>query len=352
MLPFNPEFSLESEQVGAGRTLQAYEGEVSQEVEWAGQRGLRRAVAREDVARADALVRDAERVTLQAAAEAFYRAAAAQRQLDVATEVMELNLRLMDAAQRMREAGEVSRLEENLARVESGRAQARVMELRREAESAFLELRRILALPDDAALAVRVGASPPEPEGLDADSLTRVALERRPDLAGVAAEVEMNRSLLRLVNREALPNLRLSIPFDRLEGPGSEKIGVGVGLSIPLWNRNQGEADAVRAEVDRARRNREALEWRIRVEVLDALQRYRSATQEERMARRTVLEPVEESHPMLEEAYRAGKMDLPTVLLTRNALLDAELDYWNSWMERRLEWTRLQATVSAGLSQR
>ncbi|MFQ5536879.1 MAG: TolC family protein [Gemmatimonadota bacterium] len=350
VLPFNPEFVIESEQVGNGRTLQAYEGEFSQEIEWAGQRGLRKQAARLDLARANATVRNAERLTTQAAAAAFYRAAAAQRRVRVAEEILDLNRNLLAAVSEMLVSGAVSELEANLARVESGRAQSRVLTERRDAASAFLELKRILALPET--LTVRVTDSfpqAPDPAEFSLDTLAAQALARRPDMESAARGVEVSRSLLSLTRREALPNLRLSVPFDRLEGPGSEQVGIGVGISIPLWNRNQGTADELRAEVERTRYELEAVERAIRSEVSDALQRYASASAEERMASRVILGPARQSQEMLQAAYRAGKIDLPGLLLIRNELLDAELDYWESWLERRLELVRLQAVIAAPL---
>ncbi|GMR12178.1 MAG: TolC family protein [Gemmatimonadota bacterium] len=347
---FNPEVTLESEQVGSGRTLRAYEGEVSQEVEWAGQWGLRKRVAEHGLASTDGTVRDAERLTRAAVAAVFYETLGAQNRVALAEEIRTLNERLAVAVSDLLEAGSISLLEANLARIESGRAQTRVLEERRDAKTALLELRQALALPDAQPLRLSPDVPiPPEPSGLNLDSLVRVAIVRRPDLGSAASRIEAGQSLVSLARRGRIPNLRLTVPFDRLEGPGSEQIGIGVGVSIPLWNRNQGTIAELQADLARARSERDAVESTVRTEVVDAYQRYVSAKEEEQIAAVSVLQPARFNQGLLDEAFRSGKIDLATLLLVRNALLDAELDYWESWLELRLELVRLAAVTAEPL---
>jgi outer membrane protein, heavy metal efflux system len=347
---FNPQVSFRSEQVGAGRTFEAYEAELSQELEWAGQRGLRKRSAEYELEGTGARVRDAERRTRALAARAFYRALGARSRVELAEDILGLNERLVVAVSDLLEAGSISVMEANLARIESGRARTRVLEERRDANTALLELRRTLGLPDTQPVRLSPDVpTPPEASRLDPDSLVRVAMARRPDLDVVASRIEAGRSLVSLARRQRIPNVLLSVPFDRLEGPGSEKLGIGVGVSIPLWNRNQGTVAQLEADVARSRSEMDAVRVAVRTEVFDAYQRYVSAGEEEAISRTSVLEPARLNQSLLDEAFRSGKIDLTTLLLVRNELLDAELDYWDSWLEQRLELVRLTAVTAEPL---
>jgi outer membrane protein, heavy metal efflux system len=345
--PFNPEILIESEQVGKGRATEAYEGEVSQEIEWAGQRGLRKRAAEYDLASADFTVRDAERLTRASTAAAFYSVLAAESRVALAEDIRSLNEQLVSAVSDLLDAGSISLLEANLARIESGRARTRVLEERRDTRTALLELRRVLGLDDTRPLRLSPDVPvAPDPADLDPDSLVRSALTRRPDVGAATSDIEARRSFVRLARRERLPNLRLSLPFNRLDGPGSEQVGLGFGLSIPLWNRSQGTVEELGAVVARAEAGRDAVELAVRTEVVDAYQRYVSAREEERIAATSVLQPAQFNQPLLDEAFRSGKIGLSTLLLIRNQLLDAELDYWESWLELRLELVRLTAVTA------
>lgn len=366
--PHNPvvEFEAETLDPAAGaNTFSRYEAVIAQELEWAGQWGLRQDAAAYGVDEASALISDAERLTLAEAREAFYGAVAAQRRAEVAADIAELTRRLGEATRTELEEGEVSVLDANLAEIESGRGRARLLSAERQRESAFLELKRVIGMTPATPIQVDVrlaepgppganagdAGSMPDPAALSEDSLVDVAFERRPDLRGADAAVAQARELERLSRREAIPNLHLLAPIRR-RGAGAETdIGIGVGLSVPVWNRNQGTTDAREAALLRSRHRQEAVNLRVRTEVRNAVQAYRRASEEREALESSVLGPADTNLDLLEESYRAGKIDLTTLLLLQNQLLDARLEYWDAWLAQRRAHARLRAAVGDTSSQ-
>lgn len=346
--PFNPELEVEGgNAITAGR-VGAYDAAVQQEVQWAGQRGLEIDAARHGLARAGHAVDDAARHTLAEVTVAYHAVRAAERRLEVMSEINALNQRLLDAVRSQLREGEVSAMEANLAEIEAGRARARVLTARREAVSARVELNRLIGLEPAAVLVLEGdGASLPATDTLDPSRLLATALEQRPDLAASTAGVDQAASLSRLAGRAAIPNLRIGLLAER-EAAGSEpRFGIGVGVGLPVWNRNQGVRDQRRAEVRQAELSRSAVVLRVRAEVADAYRSYVFATEEEAAFSEQVRGPARENQSMLETAYQAGKLGLPELLLLRNQLLDAELGYWDAWLARRAAFTRLQAATGA-----
>lgn len=362
---------------------------LTQEVEIGGQRGLRVGAAGSGVARAVANVANTGRLTLADAGTAFYRALAAQRRLDVARTVLALNERLVGAVRTQLREGEVSALDANLAEVELGRARGRVLAARRAAGSATLDLTRQLGLapstavrlvddeeptvaPVAAALAapgdvtairqpgatltatpVRAVAPLPPldtlPPPLDADSLVALALARRPDLGASDAAIREAESLRALARRQAVPNLLLGVAVEQSRGYGSgnaaTRVGPAVGLGLPLFNRNQGVVAQRAAEIEQARFQRQAVALAVRTDVTDAVRAYQIATTEVAVFATTVLEPARRNSALLETAFRAGKISLPSLLLLRNQLLDAELGYWDAWLAQHEARVRLDAAT-------
>lgn len=361
---FNPELAFEAPGASTGVGMGEYEASLTQEIAWAGQRGLRIRAARFGLNRAESAVRNAARQTLAAVSDAYYTALAAQRRLAVTQELAGLNQRLLEATRIQLREGEISVLEANLAKIEVGRARARVLAAEREATSARLELQRLTGIGPDQG--VRMDATVPDVpplSTLDADSLVALALARRPDLAARTRGVEQSRALTSLARREAIPNLRIGVLVEReaiaaspgIGGPadpiafGSPRIGVAVSLPVPLWNRNQGLVAERQALTEQATLAREATELEIRTQVTDALRAYRTATEEARIFAEAVLEPAHQNQMLLETAYRAGKIDLATLLLLRNQLLDAEFGYWDAWLaERRALVSLRAATMTLG----
>ena len=368
---FNPDLSVVGPR-GAGTSAELT---LMQEIEWAGQRGLRIGAARSGVAGASATVRDAGRLTLADASVAFFRALAAQRRLAVIEDVRALNDRLLAAVRVQLAEGEISMLEGNLAEIELGRARGRVLTGRRESTAASLELARVLGLGPGVVIRLvadtsAAGGVPPgqhAPPGvvpaaptvrpdslhtaastlLSEDSLTTLALARRPDLTALAAAVDEFQTLTSLARREAIPNLRIGAAAEREPGSNSPGVGLALGLSLPILNRNRGVIAQQQALTEQARLEQRATELRIRTEVVAAVRAYRTATEEAAIFEDMVLGPARQNTALLETAYRAGKIALPTLLLLRNQLLDAELGYWDAWLAQREAVVQLDAATGA-----
>lgn len=338
---------------------------LTQEIEIAGQRGARQAAARAGVERAVAGVSDAARRTLGDVDRTFYRLIAANQRTALADEVFGLNQHLVDITRRQLTAGEISALDFNLAVVESGRSRSRALAARRERDAVANELRRLLALPRatsvvpvvDSTLDLVTGSLRPGNESssvnsfpalasgttstpdtikpLNVDSLVSVAMSRRPDLAQRSAAVRQALAEATVARREAFPNLALRASSERLEGSNSRVLRPGIGLTLPLFNRNQGEVEARRAAARQAELERLALIATVRSEIAGAAAAYDAASAEAEVLETTVLTPARANRRLLEIAYREGKVGLPVLLLIRNQVIDAELEYWDAWLAAR-----------------
>ncbi len=348
LLP-NPQLAFETPRAAGVGVTSAYEASIAQEIEWAGQRGLRARAAQAGVQRADFSGHDAARRVVGDATRGFYGAVAAQQRLAVAQVVLTLNDTLLRAVRIQAREGEISRVAASLAEIEYGRARARVLAAQREVTTAEIALKQTLALPPTQVIRLdttRLGALPPGAR-LALDSLVQVALAQRPDLAADAQRQQQVSTLQRLARREAIPNLWIGPRLEREPETGTTRLGLVVGLPLPLWNRNQGLRDQRRAEADQALLERRRTELRVRTEVAEAHQAFVAASEEADVYETQVLRPARQSQRALEVAFRAGKIDLPSLLLTRNQLLDAELGYWDAWLAQREAWVRLQAATAS-----
>lgn len=364
ILRFNPSADVLG---GVGSNLT--EPSISQEVEVFGQRGVRRAAgrARVDVARADVI--NVQRLTVGAVDRTFYRLVSATRRTELADEVLALNQRLADVAGRQLAAGEISRLDYNLAVVELGRSRALAMGARRERVQEDIELRRLLGSPADVPLqpvvdstqhpapADSAGIIPPDvvsvlgrAGALDVDSLTALALRQRPDLSAAASALRLANADVAVSRREALPNLVARVASEARSDGAGRVTRPGVGITLPFFNRNQGETDARRAAVAQATLQRGALTTRVRAEIAAAVMSYRAAAAQVEVLETTVLAPARQNRQLLETAYREGKVGLPVLLLIRNQVIGAELDYWTAWLAEREAAAALAEATGANIA--
>lgn len=347
------------------------EAGISQEIEVFGQQRSRAAAGRAGLGRATAGVADATRLTLGDVDRAFYQLYSANRRSSLADEVFVLTQRVADVARRQLSAGEISRLDYNLASVELGRTQARALSARREREQATLELRRLLGIPESTPLdpvldstdhlppADSAATAPGAPAQtaavhaaerttsiqLDLDSLTAIALARRPDLAERAAAVREAEALATTAGREGLPNIVVRGITEPRENGSGRVFRPGVGLTLPLFNRNRGRVQAFRATAEQASLDRQDRALIIRTQVASAIAAYQAASTEVQVLESTVLSPARQNRRLVEVAYREGKVGLPELLLIRNQAIDAELEYWTAWLaERQAIYSLAEAT--------
>lgn len=344
---FNPQASLELPGVATGGGSE-YEASLTQEVEWAGQRGARVRAAGFGVQRADLTVRNAARITVGDVSNSYFDTYAARQRLQLAEELLNLNEQLLRAVRIQLREGEVSALEANLAEVELGRARARVLAARRELTSAELQLKRLIGFSPDQPIRLpgAVPAAAPAP-ATGRDSLVALALGRRPDLIARRTAVMESQALSDLARREGRPNVSVGV-LARREGDGGDpSVGLGVSVPFPVLNRNQGRLAEQQARTSQAELQARAVELAVRTEVTDALRTYQTATEEETVYAASVLQPTRENRALLEIAYREGKIDLATLLLVRNQLLDAELGYWDTWLAQRRAQVFLEVATGA-----
>ncbi|MHB8837826.1 MAG: TolC family protein [Gemmatimonadaceae bacterium] len=327
---------------------------LTQEVEVFGQRSRRVSAARAGLTRSRAEIANTARLTVGEIDRGFYRLVSASQRAILADEVLALNQRLASVAERQLAAGEISRLDYNLALVELGRSRSRALATRREREQVELDLQRLLGLrthahivpdfgsmrdegmPDSAGDALRGShAHAARAAQLDADSLVAVAIALRPDLVAHAAAIEQAQAEAGLVRRDALPNVLLRGVLET-NSTGGRSVRPGFGLTLPLFNRNRGLSDARTAEAQQSALARASLLIRLRTEIAAEVAAYRSAAQEVEILETTVLTPARQNRQLLETAYREGKVGLPVLLLIRNQVIDAELEYWASWLAERV----------------
>lgn len=345
--PINPEVGFVAPGVSQGAASR-YEVSLTQEIEWAGQRGVRSSAADLGVTRATAVARDAARQTAGAAGIAFYRTAAAQARLRLAEQALSLAERLIAAVRIQLREGEISALEANLAEMESGRARARVLTARRELIGAELDLKELMGVSPERPVRVDADSTPtPRATSIAMDSLIREALARRPDVMAAAAAARQAERLIALAHREAVPNVRVGMVAERNEPGEAQRLGLALGIGLPLLNRNRGLVERRRAETLQLTLQSRATELAVRTDVANAARAYEAAATEAAVYETSVLEPARRNADLLDSAYRAGKFPLSTLLLLRNQLVEAEQEYWQAWFALREATVRLEMATGA-----
>jgi cobalt-zinc-cadmium efflux system outer membrane protein len=362
-LPSSPEVTVETgtDRLTGGEGEYEASLEVDQEVEVWGQRRLRIAAAEAAV---EAAERDLEAARLEASLAvkgAWLRLLLLNDRLAALEEIRTLAAGVESATAEKRQAGFTSDVEYRIAAFEAIALEDETVDLRAERDAETAELRRLTGLPDLAAESL-AGLPRFAPLEVDVEALARQAVERRPDLAALRAQVASRRSEAELVALEGRPELRLSLGYSRertviegdafrylrgLDGTGpfidrlddtGDAVHFGATVTLPVFGRNAGERITAQSEVDRAALELQAAEAQAAADVRRLAERLRRGS--------ALLARIQPHLPDLAadlaevtRAYDLGEYSLDRYLVERDRLIRARL----TWGEALLDY--LEAVV-------
>jgi cobalt-zinc-cadmium efflux system outer membrane protein len=311
-------------------------------------------VARAGLAKANAATieseRDALRVEMLAlTAERFLDAWAIQERIRTLDHAERAAAAAVAAANERLRAGAAPAFERTraeafraLREIERGRAEADLLVARR----------RLAVLWDEDRLAFDSLAleTPAEPVVIELDSL----------LARVVAHPERRRALamresstwhVRSSAAARVPDLTVSAGVRRLEGTDGTGVLAGVELPLPLWNRGDGAAGAVRAEARAAEVDLRAVERSLRENVSSAHERYLAASAMWGRLRGEVVPATEAALDQIEAGYRAGRIGYVEIQDGQRALTESSLLAIDAAADVVRARTTLELLIGAPLSQ-
>ncbi len=298
---------------------------LSQEIEIAGQRGKRIDEAERNLTVVTQRVRDRERLILAQVKESFYRALSQRRRFALFRQVEDLNRRLRDVAATRFQAGEISKLEVNLAEIQLGQARKDVLTAERDYRNTLRELERLVGQEPRGTVEL-TGQFAATPQTFDSQTLTRLALDNRPDLQAAGAEIGRIEAEMALTRRLIVPNPTVSFVY-REEEKRDRIAGAEIRYPLPVFDRKQAELLQLAGRKGQAGYERQSVELQIRQEVGDALRAYDTAKAEVEVFEQAVLERATENFQLIETAYREGQINLLQLVVVQNNLITAQLSY-------------------------
>ena len=320
---------------------------LSQELEVAGQRGKRIEEAEKNLAKVAQQVKDRERLISAQVKDAFYRSLYLKRRLELFQKVETLNRRLRDIAASRFQAGDVAKMEVNVAEVRLGQTRKDAIVAGRDYRNALQELERLLGLEPVGQLTPR-GQLTILPQSFQRDRLLQLALENRPDLQAAITEQQRVAAETALTRRLIAPNPTLQAFYRREEG-GDTVAGGALSFPLPLFDRKQAELTQLAGRAGQARDERYSTELRVQQEVREALRSYEAAREEVAVFETSVLDRAAENFQLIETAYREGKIDLLQLVVVQNDLVNAQFSYVDSLENYWLARTALERAVGQDL---
>jgi len=330
----NPTLGLEVENFSGsgpfrGTELTETTAQLEQTLELGGKRPARMAAGRADVEAARARSSQAQADFAFDLADAYARAEAAERRLELSAEAVALAEEDARVASALVKAGKEADLRSVQARAAVQSARAARDEARAASAAAFGKLTALAGAPRPLTTIVASLL----------DHADRSETVRQPDplaapgyLAAQAAREAAARRV-RVERTRAVPDVAASLGVRRFNGDDATAMVGGVSIPLPVFDRNRGSVSAAQAELAGA-------EARLNAARLDAEAETRSATSRA-LAAHSRIAAARESEQAADEAYRltrigyqGGKLSLAELNTARRALTEARAQTLDARLER------------------
>lgn len=237
---------------------------------------------------------------------------------------------------RVRLEGERLRLSANAAAIEANRARTELLKEMGQTDFAEVVLTEPLQLDSGVA-----------PIGIE------LVLAQRIEIRVARAALDQARANARLQDVTARPDLNVTYGYKRTQLPDTQQgvntAMVSLRVTLPTWDKNQGNRIAAEAEVRRQQQLLAAVEAEIRADYFGAVQEYEARRAEFLDALQPYREHAANISGIAAAAYAEGGTDLLRFLDAERARLDAELAWTRGLVEYRQSIVRLEA--AEGVSQ-
>ena len=273
-------------------------------------------------------------------ARAFFDTLAAQQSVVVHDRLLKVALDAQTNAHELERVGQADSSEVLNAEIAAEQAKVEFVNAQRMFLATFTQL---ATYSGQSSLAPQpLTGSLVEPPELDPEGMVVTDMQESPAVKQAQANVAVAEARVKSAQRERVPNLNLKAgEWYSGETLGSTNIKAGwmsfaeAGVQLPLWNRNQGNIEAAKVELDRAHHdvNRTQLLTRNRAEPY--AQQYQTARFTAERYRTEMLPRARRAYQLEVTKYQQMAQGYPHVLAAQHMLFTLQLTYIQALNE---EW--------------
>ncbi len=263
---------------------------------------------------------------------AFYDALAAEREVALRRQWLAVARDAAATAGQRFNVGEADRPGVLQAQVEAEQAELDLTRAQRRRQQAWAQLTAVAGEPD-LALQPLAGHLQPGPAAIARDTYLARMLTHSPAVTAAEAGLAQAEAQLRGARKQPIPDLQLrgGVEDNRELLAGTPRAAglqsfASAGVTLPLFNRNQGNIAAAGAELDRSRQELTRVRLQLRAEAAPELAAYAAAASAAARYRHTMLPEAEQAYRLLRANYQAMYAPYPQVLAAQRTWLRLQMD--------------------------
>lgn len=329
----NPSVGYQGEQIRGGSYGGGEQGAfVQQTIVLGGKRGLRRQIYRTEQHESEIGVNEQHERVISDVDQLFYAALAAQETVRIREDALRLAADAAETAHQLANVGQADAPDVLQAEVESEQAQIEYIAAQHGFIQEFRKLCDVSGSPN-LALSPLEGSLEQMPD-VDVDHVISDILKGSPAVAKAQQGVAVAEAKLKSAKREAIPDVTLRAgiqnnfePIGASDRPvGLQGFGTGT-ITLPVFNRNQGNVQAARAGLEGAQLEVTRVRLVLRQAAEAMLQGYLADEAQVERYRDQIIPRASEAYRLYMEKYRAMAAAYPQVLISQRTLLQLRIAY-------------------------
>ena len=282
----------------------------------------------------------------------FYQVLTTERRIEVHERLAALGSEATGVTAQLFNVGAADRPDYLESEIETRRVQLELNAARNHAFALRQQLAAVVGVPDAATrpLAGSIDQAIPE---LEHDATLQALVDRSPQVQAARAAIARTQAQTALARRETSPDvfLRGGAAYNREHSEATGRpIGwegqIEAGISIPLFNRNQGAIAAARAEETVAEAELARLQLTLRAQAASEFATYLTAIRSAESFRADILPRAEQAYTLYLARYREMGAAYPQVLVAQRGLFEMAREYLNHLEDAWRSSLRLQGLLA------
>ena len=330
----NPSVGVSGDEVSGGPVIRG--GEigffVQQDIVLGNKLGKSRRTAEQEVARIQAEAEAQKLKVLNTVRTLFYNTLGAQRKVEVRTRLYALAGDAVRTTKQLQNVGQADTPDFLVIEVEEQRADLALITARNELSQLWQQLAASVGNPNLRPVPL-VGDFEELPV-IDNEAALSTLLQNSPEVKIAEASIARAEAALARAQVEKIPNINVfgGMRYNReLLEIGQKPVGwegfFDVGVRIPLFDRNQGNVDAARADLNRAQREVDRVKLSLRSRLAAAYREFLDARNLAERYRTAMLPRAETAYDLYMTRFRQMAAAYPQALIAQRTLFELQEDY-------------------------
>lgn len=302
---------------------------VQQEIVTGNKLGLSKAAALKEVDQA-ALRVVSERYTLFTnVRQNYWEVVTLQKRAEILGQLVGLAEKSVENANKLLKAAEGSELDVVQLEVDLERYRAELESTNRALPAAFRRLAASVGVDDLPDMRVVGDLELPLPD-YDLERLRAYVLGIHPELRSAQIGVERAQLVLKRATVEPIPNVTVGTGYVRQNQNKSNDWTISASVPVPLWNRNQGNIFAAKAQVGETVNEVGRVQNDLVGRLAAAYTTFAAASKRAEKYRTAILPKADQSYQLALKGQKGGQFEYLRVLQAQRAVAEARLEYLRS----------------------